>query len=61
MELNQREIVTMLASLRMFQKEAKKLDMAEAYPDHFLQGEVRPLTSDEIEQLCEKIAGVSDD
>ena len=60
MELNQREIAIILASLRMFQTEAEKFDLITAYPEHF-HGQAERLTSDEIEQLCEKIVGGSDD
>jgi len=43
----------------MYQKEAKTLNMAESYPDHF--SDIKPLTSEEIEPLCEKLVGGSDE
>ncbi|GAA6614924.1 hypothetical protein [Scytonema sp. NUACC26] len=53
--LNEREIATILASLRLFQKEAEKFNMAEVFPDYFIDAEITPLTPEEIDQLCEQL------
>lgn len=52
-ELDEKEIATILAALRLFQTEAMKTDMAQAFPDHF--AEVSPLSTEEINYLCECI------
>ncbi|MGI2907149.1 hypothetical protein [Tolypothrix sp. VBCCA 56010] len=53
MQLNAREIATILASLRLFQQQAGNVDIAEMFPDHFI--DVSPLSSVEIDDLCEAI------
>ncbi|MBW4595452.1 MAG: hypothetical protein KME46_21755 [Brasilonema angustatum HA4187-MV1] len=58
-QLNERQIATILASLRLFQIEAEKYDMVEKFPDHFESGNITPLSVDEIDFLCEQInAGI---
>ena len=54
-QFDEREISTLLAALRLFQKEAEKFNMLEAFPDHFDDGTMTPLSSEEIDCLCEKI------
>ncbi|MDZ8260583.1 hypothetical protein [Nostoc sp. ChiQUE01b] len=48
-QLRKREIATILASLRLFQQQAENMDMAEIFPDHFIN--VSPLSSAEIDEL----------
>ena len=50
MQLNAREIATILASLRLFQQQTENVDMAEMFPDHFI--DVSPLFLAEIDELC---------
>lgn len=52
-ELDEKEIATILAALRLFQTEAMKMNMAQPFPDHF--AEVSPLSTGEIDYLCECI------
>ncbi|MBP5972486.1 hypothetical protein HW132_07010 [Brasilonema sp. CT11] len=54
-QLNERQIATILASLRLFQIEVEKYDMVEQFPDHFESGNITPLSVDEIDSLCEEI------
>lgn len=49
-ELNEKEIATILAALRLFQTEAMKMNMAQAFPDHF--ADISPLSVEEIDYLC---------
>lgn len=49
-QLDEKEIATILAALRLFQTEAIKTDIAQAFPDHF--AEISPLSSKEIDYLC---------
>lgn len=49
-ELDEKEIATILAALRLFQTEAIKTDIAQAFPDHF--AEISPLSVEEIDYLC---------
>jgi len=53
-QLNERQIATILVSLRLFQQSTEKLNMASVFPDHFNGAEIAPLTSEEIDQLCEQ-------
>lgn len=56
MNLNERELATVLAALRYFQN-ALRCDGAEnlrvGWMDHF--GDVMPLTEDEVDSLCERL------
>ena len=55
-KLNFKDIATILAALRLFQKEYRDKDsdvIREDWPDHF-EG-VMPLGSDDISTLCERI------
>jgi predicted transcriptional regulator len=52
-ELSDREIAIILASLRNWQIDALNEDLAEAFAGHFEDHE--PLTDDEIDELCERI------
>jgi len=52
-ELSDREIATLLASLRNWQIDALNEDLAEAFAGHFEDHE--PLSDDEIDELCERI------
>ena len=49
-ELDEKEIATILAALRLFKTEAMKMNMAQAFPDHF--AEISPLSIEEIDYLC---------
>lgn len=51
--LNQREISTILAALRMFQEACESQNISEMFPEIF--EDVAPLSVQEIEELCEKI------
>lgn len=58
LEFNEQEIATILAALRLFQREAATMNMAESFPEHFQ--EVAPLSAQDIDVLCEAInEGVS--
>ena len=52
MNLNSRELATVLAALRHFQKIN---DKAASYPCHFAFEGVTPLTDNQIDSLCERI------
>jgi hypothetical protein len=54
-QLSKREIATILAALRFFQREAEKFNMVEAFPEYFECGELTPLGNAEIDALCEDI------
>lgn len=49
-ELDEKEIATILAALRLFQDGLVKMNMAQAFPDHF--AEISPLSTEEIDYLC---------
>ena len=60
MKLDKRETATILAALRLFQEELDHYEPTEGHMaidigerEHFV--DVEPLTSDEIDELCEKI------
>jgi len=52
-ELTDREIATLLASLRNWQIDGLNEDLADAFCGHF--EEHAPLSDDEIDELCERI------
>jgi len=52
-ELSDRDIATLLASLRNWQIDGLNEDLADAYCGHF--EEHAPLSDDEIDELCERI------
>lgn len=51
--LNKREMSTILAALRMFQKTSENQNVSDMFPEFF--EDVTPLSAQEIEELCEKI------
>ena len=55
--LNQREISTILAALRMFQQASESQNVSDMFPEIF--EDVTPLSAQEIEELCEKINCIS--
>lgn len=54
-QLNARQIATILAALRLFQREAERFNMTEAFREHFENGAIKPLSTEEIDFLCESI------
>jgi len=52
-KLSDREIATLLASLRNWQTDGLNEDLADAFCGHF--EEHQPLSDDEIDELCEKL------
>jgi hypothetical protein len=55
MQLSDRELATVLAALRYWQDEMRPGDVPLCYPEHF--EDVTPLTTDEIDSLCERLNG----
>ena len=53
LELTERELAQLLASLRNWQMDALNEDLAEAFAGHFEDFE--PMTDDEIDALCERL------
>jgi hypothetical protein len=54
LELNKREASQLLAALRNWQEEMKSVDIADYFEAYFEEHE--PLSSDEIDELCKRIA-----
>jgi hypothetical protein len=55
LQVSGRQIATMLASLRLFQRQSEMTSIAELFPEHFNFGNITPLSIVEIDQLCEQI------
>ncbi|MBO3462848.1 hypothetical protein [Aetokthonos hydrillicola] len=55
MELNEREIAITTVALRFLQANVDEIDIKEVFYEHFYD-QSQELTTDEIEQLCEKIS-----
>lgn len=53
MKLDERELATVLAALRHWQREITTKQRVESYPEHF--AEVTPLADEEIDGLCEAL------
>lgn len=59
-QLSERQMTTILAALRLFQREAARFNMAEMFPEHFDDGALTPLSAAEIDQLCETMNAAPD-
>ena len=61
MHFDASETATVLAALRLFQKEFRDCEAKDIYdhfPDHFLSGDrmLEPLGTEDINELCERIS-----
>jgi hypothetical protein len=54
LEIDNREASQVLAALRNWQEESKAVDLADYYEAYFEEHE--PLSSEEIDALCQRIA-----
>jgi len=52
-DLTQRELAQLLASLRNWQTDSLNEDLADAFAGHF--EDFAPMTDDEIDALCERL------
>jgi hypothetical protein len=59
LELDKREALQLLAALRNWQEEMKSVDIADYFEAYFEEHE--PLSSDEIDELCKRIAASASD